>query len=112
MDIRNAAIYEIPMNGASLKYASGQKYVTTRGMKSILVLTDTAPKVKFRKLEEGGELNSRETGWAFAAIADIMRESGDTHVRDRISGFLEKLEAELEKKRSKAPDEETVKGGV
>lgn len=99
MDISKAAIYEIPMTGAALKYASGMKYVTTRGIKSILLLTDTEPKLKCRKLENGGELHGREQAWAYNAIAEIVRESGDKNPRSQIEGFLDRLEKELEKRK-------------
>lgn len=101
MDIRNCRIYELPLNGASLKYASGQKYATTHGRKSLLVLTDEEPSVKCRAIEEGNALDERETAWAFEAVADIVRESADTDSKRQIAQFLVRLEKELEKAKAK-----------
>lgn len=99
MDIRSACIYELPMNGASLKYASGQKYATTRGMKSILVISDTVPPVKHRVWNARQDLTEREANWAYASIADIVRESDDKDGKQRIGEFLDRLEKELEKRK-------------
>ena len=99
MDISKAAIYEIPMTGAALKYASGKQYVTTRGIKSILLLTDEEPTIKCRKLEKNGELNEREQAWLLRSIAEIARKNGGEDPRDRIGGFLDRLEKELEKRK-------------
>ena len=98
MDIRKAAIYELPMTGAALKYASGQRFATTRGMKSILVFTDEEPKLKARKLDEGGELNKREIAWALSATAEVLNESENVDSKKRLEDFLKRMEAELEKK--------------
>ena len=99
MDISKAAVYEIPMTGAALKYASGKKYVITRGIKSILFLTDEEPTIKCRKLEKNGELNGREQAWLLRSIAEIARENENEEPRDRIGGFLDRLEKELEKRK-------------
>ena len=99
MDIRRTCIYELPMNGVSLKYASGQKYATTRGTKSILVISDTPPNVKHSVWRAGKEFTEREARWAYASIAEIVRESDDMDAKQRIGGFLDRLEKELEKRK-------------
>lgn len=101
MDIRKVRIYEMPLNGASLKYASGQKYATTHGRKSLLVLTDEEPEVRHWPIQAENVLNERELAWAVAAITEIVRESDDADTRDKISEFLTRLEKELEKAEEK-----------
>ena len=98
MDIRKTAIYEIPMSGKALKYASSQRYATTRGMKSILVISDKRPPVECKALKEGAELDEREAAWAMRAVAEISDENRDEDTGSRMRGFLERLEKELEKK--------------
>lgn len=100
MDIRKAAIYELPMSGAAMKYASEQKYATTRGNKSILVISEEAPKMRCRKLKEDERLNGREIEWAFSAIAEIARGNSDSNAHDNILKFLSRFEKEMEKKMS------------
>lgn len=101
MDIRKCRIYELPLNGTSLKYASGQKYATTHGRKGLLVLTDEVPNVKCRPIEEANVLDERETAWAFEAVADIVRESDDKDTKRKIAEFLVRFEKELEKAKAK-----------
>ena len=98
MDIKRTAIYELPMNGKALKYASSQRYATTRGMKSILVIADKRPPVECRALKEGAELDEREAAWAMRAVAEIAAENSDADTESRMRGFLDRLERELEKK--------------
>ena len=98
MDIKRTAIYELPMNGKALKYASSQRFATTRGMKSILVIADKRPPVECRALKEGAELDEREAAWAMRAVAEIADENRDKDTGTKMREFLEKLEKELEKK--------------
>lgn len=55
MDIQKVCIYELPLTRKCLDYAVGQRYHRSRE-NSILVMMDTDPAVRFRKVSGENEL--------------------------------------------------------
>ena len=95
MDIQKVCIYELPLTRKSLTYAVGQRYHRSRD-NSILVMMDTEPAVKNRKLTGEGELTELERRWAMDALVSISGENRHGDKYKQFFDFLERLEKELE----------------
>ena len=95
MDIQKVCIYELPLTRKSLTYAVGQRYHRSRD-NSILVMMDTEPAVKFRKLTGERELTEMERRWAMDALVSINGENRNGDKYQQFFNFLERLEKELE----------------
>ena len=95
MDIQKVCIYELPLTRKSLDYAVGQRYHRSRD-NSILVMMDTEPAVKNRKLTGEGELSEYERRWALDALVSINGENKNGDKYKQFFDFLDRLEKELE----------------